>query len=678
MAGDIDDRVEKENVTVAQAPPAKRVRKKAPEKASNGREDPKIVRRKGKISGQLSGLIEMPLDVLFEIFGSLLPLDLLRLSWTSKNLRLTLMRRSSRSLWLQVLSNVQGLPACPEDLTEPQWAVLVSYPCCHYCRTLNCQTIIWNCRPLAALGISVYNLFAWLPYHVIISKGIYIFPKPEADDFIRNILSFSSRDEAASYLEAQEKSLSSTKEHADSCYQWQEREKERRSADLQSIRESRRKAIETKLYEAGMGDQLNALLIWNGDDFAAHPAVYQPKVLTERVWSNIKPSLVKFLHEKKAERLEEERVKDILRRDSMVVDAYQEWLRDMSPTEAFPSTADICLTEEFERFTTMGGDVASAMRELSDAVSQLPRLVDEWRADAKLELCQLLPSLPDDYPDRDNAWKEPRRLQLATTIFRCQSCEELVHYPRVLVHSCLTKFSRSSSSCTGEHADGPAEETDIRLLALQCKPWSCDGGRLVYDTRASGLARSLVAACGLSPDATTKDRMDELNARFTCLARRCVVGGCRPHQAMAWNTAIDHRLNGIHRHRDHFDGFKRLSERDTRHAIRLEYKHEAAFENLAYPWMTVKLGRLTSGWHCTVCREVLPSRRHKIEAHMAEHDIEPDADMEEFMYQHPDKYRFRWPLPVKMKVKETCLCRSKKCKECSRGIAGRSKPVRKK
>ncbi|KZT28750.1 hypothetical protein NEOLEDRAFT_775201 [Neolentinus lepideus HHB14362 ss-1] len=66
-----------------------------------------------------------------EIFSLLMPLDLLELSWTTKVLRRTLMHRSARSLWIQALKNVEGLPECPEDLTEPQWASLVSHPCCH-------------------------------------------------------------------------------------------------------------------------------------------------------------------------------------------------------------------------------------------------------------------------------------------------------------------------------------------------------------------------------------------------------------------------------------------------------------------------------------------------------------------------------------------------------------------
>ncbi|KZT28748.1 hypothetical protein NEOLEDRAFT_775129 [Neolentinus lepideus HHB14362 ss-1] len=124
----------------AKLPPAKRARKNAQE------DDAKTVKKTRRKTGKLSVLLEMPLDVLFEIFGLLLPLDLLRLSWTSSEFRCTLMQRSARSLWIQALKHVERLPECLEDLTEPQWAFLAFYPCCHHCGAQNCQTIIWSCR----------------------------------------------------------------------------------------------------------------------------------------------------------------------------------------------------------------------------------------------------------------------------------------------------------------------------------------------------------------------------------------------------------------------------------------------------------------------------------------------------------------------------------------------------
>ncbi|KAJ7897220.1 hypothetical protein B0H14DRAFT_2312791, partial [Mycena olivaceomarginata] len=53
------------------------------------------------------------------------PLDVLRLSRTSKEFRELLMHKSSRSIWRSSLNNVKDLPPCPPNMTEPQWISLV-------------------------------------------------------------------------------------------------------------------------------------------------------------------------------------------------------------------------------------------------------------------------------------------------------------------------------------------------------------------------------------------------------------------------------------------------------------------------------------------------------------------------------------------------------------------------
>ncbi|KAF9218720.1 hypothetical protein BS17DRAFT_654775, partial [Gyrodon lividus] len=81
--------------------------------------------------GRLEMLPELNLDVLFHIFSFLQPMDLLNLARTTKAFRQLLMRRSSVSVWKTARGGVEGLPDCPPDLNEPQYANLVFYPHCH-------------------------------------------------------------------------------------------------------------------------------------------------------------------------------------------------------------------------------------------------------------------------------------------------------------------------------------------------------------------------------------------------------------------------------------------------------------------------------------------------------------------------------------------------------------------
>ncbi|KAK0184577.1 hypothetical protein F5146DRAFT_880185, partial [Armillaria mellea] len=58
------------------------------------------------------------------IFSNLKPLDLLRLSRTTKDLRALLLRRSSSFVRKRMRENVDGLLPLPEDLSEARFVHL--------------------------------------------------------------------------------------------------------------------------------------------------------------------------------------------------------------------------------------------------------------------------------------------------------------------------------------------------------------------------------------------------------------------------------------------------------------------------------------------------------------------------------------------------------------------------
>ncbi|KAF9070945.1 hypothetical protein BDP27DRAFT_1219832 [Rhodocollybia butyracea] len=80
---------------------------------------------------------DIPLDIVFEIFAYLHPLDLLRLSRATKELRCILINKSSEHVWRTARQNVAGLPPLPHDLNEPQYAHLMFEP--------NCDVRYWLC-----------------------------------------------------------------------------------------------------------------------------------------------------------------------------------------------------------------------------------------------------------------------------------------------------------------------------------------------------------------------------------------------------------------------------------------------------------------------------------------------------------------------------------------------------
>ncbi|KAI0365292.1 hypothetical protein BV20DRAFT_909667, partial [Pilatotrama ljubarskyi] len=78
-----------------------------------------------------------------EIFGYLLPLDLLHLYRTGKEFHAYLKDPVCTRIWKRSRENVQDLPECPPWLSETQYAALCFDAMCQRCSSTNIAT-----RPL--------------------------------------------------------------------------------------------------------------------------------------------------------------------------------------------------------------------------------------------------------------------------------------------------------------------------------------------------------------------------------------------------------------------------------------------------------------------------------------------------------------------------------------------------
>lgn len=97
-------------------------------------------RAKGKQKRCLSLLLEMPLDVLYEIFSHLQPRDIINLTRTSKIFRETLLSRSAITIWKAVCDR-EDAPECPSWISQPAWVALLFEHVCQSCGARNIQKI---------------------------------------------------------------------------------------------------------------------------------------------------------------------------------------------------------------------------------------------------------------------------------------------------------------------------------------------------------------------------------------------------------------------------------------------------------------------------------------------------------------------------------------------------------
>ncbi|KAI0631516.1 hypothetical protein C8Q77DRAFT_1127302 [Trametes polyzona] len=107
----------------------------APKKSTTSIRKPRVV------SGRLSGMMNVPVDIFLEIVSCLHPRDLLQLARSSKHIRSIILSRKNRSVWRASLQRFRGLPPVPDDMCEPSYAALL-FDC--LCFTCGVPRVAWH------------------------------------------------------------------------------------------------------------------------------------------------------------------------------------------------------------------------------------------------------------------------------------------------------------------------------------------------------------------------------------------------------------------------------------------------------------------------------------------------------------------------------------------------------
>ncbi|KAF5386650.1 hypothetical protein D9615_001959 [Tricholomella constricta] len=293
--------------------------------------------------GRLTRLPDLPLDILFEIFKHLRPLDLLRLARSWIKMRAFLMSRNSRWVWRQALSCVEDLPGCPLGMSEPQFTNLVFSPHCHYCGTEPVPTIIWltrnrackKCFPnhfqqaknlrddsrFSALPDECWK-FAQITGRIIHSTAFTPITSRDTRRHIVNLDILEKLSEEHAFVKGRptdlENWLTKTRlDHeawakaAETIAGWQHNQAQKRSLELDAARQRRFDAIIRNLNATGWKDDLENMDL---NLLRRHELVRIPRDLTERVWMRIEPKMIDFMERVGSRLREEYRLDQITRR----------------------------------------------------------------------------------------------------------------------------------------------------------------------------------------------------------------------------------------------------------------------------------------------------------------------------------------------------------------------------
>ncbi|KAJ7475853.1 hypothetical protein FB451DRAFT_259590 [Mycena latifolia] len=500
-------------------------------------EDQKLKKVRGR-RGLLSSLKEFPLDVLFEIFGHLNPMDLLNLSRTTKEIRGILMVRSSAFIWKDSRSRVQGLPDLPPDLLEPQYANLAFDGHCHKCFAIPVQTIIWRARTRMCKKCIQENFVA-SGYQLITAtdldqslvclvpsfeenrpggrhnsgRTIQLYSidlatklREESEDFIVNGVLQRSDPAFLGWRQQKIKEAEDLNVHAELCGIWAANRTNDRSIELDVARRLRREAIVERLTALGWGDEIP----FHHRVFSGHKLVKQPKELTDRIWKNIEAPLVELLTDLKKTRLRQERQKIIKARRLLAAQMYNEFRAALGPDALLPPKVDVIRSVPFRAViedTPVHPEEEVTQESFAAAILQLPQFSEDWKRSKDEELLQIMKKALPDSAEAD--------LQLATTFFSCSagahSSPEPIGYPRILITSAPILLSSYDPPW-----DPTGDQDQPLKFCFGQEVWN--GNNVIrFHERAFRIMRSVLIACGLDPDVTTTAEMNEIDPAIECL-----------------------------------------------------------------------------------------------------------------------------------------------------------------
>ncbi|KAK0500900.1 hypothetical protein EDD18DRAFT_1146486 [Armillaria luteobubalina] len=535
-----------------------------------------------KRRAKLSMLPTLPLDILFEIFGHLHPLDLLHLTRTTKEFRRVLSHRSSMTVWKSSLANVPRLPMCPEDMSHPAWISLVFDHFCHKCLAPNIRNVDWclrvrlcsKCAKTCLLSESGFDdsnksdkiILRSVPFHSWPGrhpKEKFCFVK-EKDAFVKAFNACQGKDARKEFLGKRKAGVKARKDHAKKCTEWAGSVSESRSKELDDIRKQRSKAIETRLTSLGHGKEIAYLkdleksgswsvrreLTLFSDQFE----VKQPKPLTDRNWNSMEGTMLGYMQDVKTHRLKKERTELLSARRSLIA---AEWRSCRSPPDQFqPGLLDVWLWEEMKYFIDLPSCIVVTPEMVKDVMTmRLPAFITSW---CNIKYIRLLSML--DYEIRGAHLDLMKDLQLATCVFACTDRRGLHHdmvkagydatacsmwFPEYLRHPCNARCTVFDESDEDRIGKGVCDHSELALThdsetrITRRREWSTDS--LVFDYKASRVVRKILNTCNLDVNITVEE-LDKVDPRVVCL--KCSFGakcdGERIFPILTWRTAVHH------------------------------------------------------------------------------------------------------------------------------------------
>ncbi|KAF7347546.1 hypothetical protein MVEN_01511000 [Mycena venus] len=423
-------------------------------KWTNGRPE-RRVKKPDKKTGSLARVLQMPLDVLFEILGFLDPQDILVLARLTRSIRRLLMHRSAICVWKAARGNVPGFPDPPSDMSEPAYANLAFSRHCHYCLTKGVKQIHWRQRlrlcTLCTNSHLVKNKYEDLGHeldlavprdvHRLILNMIPTrrvgpdlhFLAKDYEDAKTTLQGFRDPLALAAFISESTGRVQEIDQHAGLCETWVKERSDVWAEHLKKLEATRVQDVKDKL--KALGYDIDA------EEFSEYfnvPPIKQPQPLTPRVWNRFKHVLLVCLEDEKLRKKAEERKAAFLSSKSFALSVLRRFHKSRVQTLCTDDLAAAKLRESSTLIHNMiQSPLTSAIKADDPSFAEMAEdlvhgLFDEWRNTVQDHLLTRLGDTTrgSQFSSGDDpcSWtfSEPtskeglRRLSLATTVFTCE------------------------------------------------------------------------------------------------------------------------------------------------------------------------------------------------------------------------------------------------------------------
>ncbi|KAJ7047061.1 hypothetical protein C8F04DRAFT_1062608 [Mycena alexandri] len=529
------------------------------------------------------GFPALPLDILFEIFSLVHPLDLINLTRTTKPFRLFLLNRANVGIWRATFAAVHaaGLPECPPYASELAWARLVFEKTCHICSTTlrvdaDMDPVWWEfsaryCRdcmdsettktilPKLKRLDPKRNWKAALPS---VPRNRYpgdpscFFLKAHQNELINAYNNTEDAEARAAIIAKRVEDTRLITHHSNLWRVWTKKQIDKRKAEAENrqlqkrqaenaAKETRLQAIVAKLNAIGWSNEP-----WMaGGELARHirwlPDVFVPKPLAPRAYRELEPRLLSQLTTDKRAHIVAGRLRKLQSAFPSIITSHE--LTSLA-LEIPPRRPDMALLSPVRLLMEDPTDAPVTAAQLVSALRPvMPGLLQKWVGDVMVQIgehARKLLKLGDT--------ADP--LGMAIAYVPCpRNCGVAGHMSTLLKHSCTACNIPSGAGVlhwlhpqhTSFHfGSSEAYQAQAQSVLLD----KCFTPSVLHFGRRLEALEAVVKVYDRDPKTTTVKEMEgdgRLVNCVTCIAKARAVRGSTTGLAtkpMGWLAAMDHSL----------------------------------------------------------------------------------------------------------------------------------------